>query len=172
MIYVHLCKEKSRIYGFLVWPNLHYMLQSPGNAVSLEWEGAGAWKLSLSLVSFFLFSFSSSSHLLTNSITFCPCHFFSPPPASLRTRQQPSTHAHTHIRTTEGSNTSNLTHAGALCTQTHTRSHINRELLSPSATPSLLSHQFSHTFSFSVSSPLSFSRCASLRTSALNRLHI
>lgn len=49
------------------------MLQSPGNAVSLE--GERGWKLSSTLFLVSLF-FSSSSHLLTNSITFCPCHFF------------------------------------------------------------------------------------------------
>lgn len=65
MIYVHLWKEKSRIYGFLVWPNLHSMLQSPCNAVSLEGEGERGWKLSLSLVSFF-FSFLFLS--LTNQL--------------------------------------------------------------------------------------------------------
>lgn len=66
----------AMIYGFLIWPNLCYMLQGSGNAVSLEWEGERGWKLSLSLVSFlsffclFLSLTNQLYHILSLSVFF------------------------------------------------------------------------------------------------------
>lgn len=167
MIYVQVWKEKSRIYGFLVWPNLHYMLQSPGNAVSLEWEEKRAWKSSLSLVTFFLFLFLFLS--LTNqlyhilSLSFFPLLL----QADEHTRQCPC--IHTLGARSEGLNTSNLTHAGALCTQTHAHtegesfSAPQRHLRFPRTNFLTLFHSLCL---------LSLSLAALHRTSALDRLHI
>lgn len=106
MIYVHLWKEKSRIYGFLIWPNLHYMLQSLSNAASLdgERERERGWKLSstISVVSSFLF-FLSLTYQLYHILSLL--FFFLLPSCTLSYTR---TAAHTHR---------------CACTHTHTHTH-------------------------------------------------
>lgn len=172
MIYVHLWKEKSRIYGFLIWPNLHYMLQSLSNAASLEGERERerGWKLSstISVVSSFLF-FLSLTYQLYHILSLL--FFFFSLPAHFHTQEQQHIHtgarAHTH---TQALNAPNHTRAGAPCTQTHTCTEscsAPRQHLRFSCT------NFLTLFSFFILRVFSFlSLAASLCTSALNHLHI
>lgn len=126
MIYVHLWKEKSRIYGFLVWPNLRCMPQSWSDAVSLRRHAENCPPRTLSCSLFFFFVLTNQLyHILSLSFL----GFFA----------LPLLHRITYVYT------------------------------SPSTTPSLL--QSSHTFPFSYCL-LTFSLSSSIRTSALNRLHI
>lgn len=122
MIYVHFWKEKSRIYGVLIGPNLYFMLQSPSGAAS--WRGEAEKSSTLSLLALFLL-------LLLLSLTYQPTlsHFV----LVWKHTSAGAPNKHTHQLQ-------------------HTHTQVKWDLFSPSATPSLLSHQFSHTFLFSASS--------------------
>lgn len=176
MIYVHLWKEKSRIYGFLIWPNLHYMLQSLSNAASLEGERERerGWKLSstISVVSSFLF-FLSLTYQLYHILSLLG--FFSSPflhtfihkNSSTYTQVRVHTHTHMHARAL---NAPNHTHAGAPRAQTHT---CTESCSAPRQHLRFSRTNFLTLFSFFILRVFSFlSLAASLCTSALNHLHI
>lgn len=81
---------------FFVWRNLHCELQSSA-VYSVE---SGSEREMLKIVSFSSFLLVFSSHLLTNSITFCPCHFY-PLPATVHTAEPVHTSTHTFLVRTE-----------------------------------------------------------------------
>lgn len=157
MIYVHLWKEKSRIYGFLIWPNLHYMLQSLSNAASLEGERERerGWKLSstISVVSSFLFFLSLTYqlyHILSLLFFFfsLPAHFHTQEQQHIHTGARAHTHTHTHELWTLLITRVQVHHARKLTHAPRAAPHLGNTFTS-------LAPIFSHFFlsSFSASSP-------------------